>query len=129
MLRIYAHRLMKFGGIVTKHTGMGRKLGFPTANIEAPPAVSDGLYLGFTIVENKRFPSLIFVGTADTFAGRARQAESYILDFPNQDLYDLYIELEIVKKLRDNRKFPDKKSLIAQMKEDERHAREYFENL
>ncbi|OGE83535.1 MAG: hypothetical protein A3B10_03435 [Candidatus Doudnabacteria bacterium RIFCSPLOWO2_01_FULL_44_21] len=112
---------MKFSGIVKKYSGRGKKLGFPTANIEAPKSLEDGLYVGWT--DGK--PSLIFVGVNETFNETDRRAEVYILDF-DQDLYEKQIQVEILKKIREVRKFDSKGALIEQMKQDEEVAREFF---
>lgn len=117
---------MKFSGIVKKHLGRGKKLGFPTANIEAPKNVEDGLYIGFChSVPNDRKPALIFIGASETFNEHDRKAEVYILDFEG-DLYGQKIEVEVLKKLRENQKFDSQEALIEQMKEDEVAAREFF---
>jgi len=114
---------MKFSGIVKKNLGRGKKLGFPTANIEAPKDLVDGLYVGF--VEGK--PALIFVGANETFEEADRQAEVYLLDFMG-DLYDKKIHVETIKKTREVIKFNSAEELIEQMKQDEQVAREFFAN-
>lgn len=114
---------MKFSGIVTKHLGRGKELGFPTANIEAPKEIEDGIYLG--LASGK--PSLIFIGAAETFSESNRKAEVYILDFAG-DLYDQEIVVELVKRMRDVRKFVNKEALIEQMQKDEQEARDFFKN-
>ncbi len=118
---------MKFTGIVKKHLGRGKKLGFPTANIEAPKEIEDGLFLAFTEIASKKYPSILFVGASQTFDETDRRAESYVLDFSG-DLYGQEIEIEIVKKLRDNKKFDSQKALIEQMKKDEKVAKEFFKD-
>lgn len=117
-----------FGGVVRKYSGNGRTLGYPTANIKAPREVPDALYLGYTTAQGERLPSIIYVGAPETFHETIRRAESHILDFPDKDLYEEYITLEIVHKLRDNMKFPSGAALKTQMQQDEKDAREYFAN-
>lgn len=112
---------MKFSGIVKKHLGRGKKLGFPTANIEASEGFEDGIYFGLAIKK----PALIFIGASETFDEHERKAEIYILDFAG-DLYDQKIEIEIIKKLRENKKFDSQEALIEQMKKDESEARAFF---
>jgi len=114
---------IKFSGIVKKHLGRGTKMGFPTANINAPQDIEDATYLALT--NNK--PSMVFIGAPETFEETDRRAESYILDFSG-DLYGQVIEIEIIKKLRDNQKFDSEADLIEQMNKDERLAREFFAN-
>ncbi|MEO8065379.1 MAG: riboflavin kinase [Candidatus Doudnabacteria bacterium] len=117
---------MKFLGIVKKHVGRGKILGFPTANIVPPAELEDGLYVGWTKIEaGEKIPSLIFIGTNPTFNESFRRAEVYLLDF-KQDIYDKEIEVEPLKRIRDVEKFDTPEALVLQMKEDERVARDFF---
>ena len=112
---------MRFSGNVRTGHGRGKKLGFPTANMEPPAELKDGLYLG--LANNK--PALIFVGAAKTFDDLDRNVEVYILDFKG-NLYNHTMEIEILKKIRENIKFASQQKLVEQMKKDEQQAREYF---
>jgi riboflavin kinase/FMN adenylyltransferase len=118
---------LKFSGIVKRHLGRGRKLGYPTANINIDSKISDGLFLGITEVKGKKYPSLVFIGAPETFGDKDRRAESYLLNFSG-DLYDQQVTIETIKKLRDNRKFDSQEALIIQMRQDERVAKEFFRN-
>jgi riboflavin kinase/FMN adenylyltransferase len=113
-------------GIVKPYSGMGRKLGYPTANIECPAETEEGVFVGYTYLDGKKLSSIIFIGIPETFNETKKRAESYILDFDDKDLYGEEITLEVIKKLRDNRRFDSQQNLIAQMKEDERWAKDYF---
>ena len=114
----------KISGIVRRHKGRGKKLGFPTANIEVNNKVKDGIYIA--AVGPMELSALVFIGTAQTFGENKRWAEIYILDF-DEDIYGERIEVKLIKKVRENQKFDSEKDLIEQMKEDEKQAREYFE--
>ncbi|OGE83957.1 MAG: hypothetical protein A2846_00190 [Candidatus Doudnabacteria bacterium RIFCSPHIGHO2_01_FULL_49_9] len=121
---------MKIRGIVKKNLGRGKDLGFPTANIEVPVSVEDGLYLAMTnskfqISKTEKFPSLAFVGAAETFGEKEKKLEVYILDF-NRDLYGKEIEVQLLEKLRKNIKFNSQEELVSQMKDDEKAARKFF---
>ncbi len=114
---------MKVSGIVKRHLGRGRKLGFPTANLEVETKLEDGIYLA--TVGPTELPALVFLGAAKTFGDTERKVEVYILDF-DEDIYGEQIEVEILNKLRDNRKFRSEEELIKQMGEDEKQARQFF---
>lgn len=119
---------MKFKGIVKRHRGRGKELGFPTANIDAPSDIKDGLYLAWTVIKPdmaQRYPSLAFVGANKTFGETDRAAEVYILDF-DFDIYDKTIEVEIIQMLRPVIKFHSQEKLVEQMKNDEQEARRFF---
>lgn len=118
---------MKFSGIVKKHLGRGKTLGFPTANIEAPKEIEDGIYVGTVHCNTGAYDSIVFIGAAETFGETDKQAEVYILDFEG-DLYDTIIEVELLEKIRESQKFNNSEELIEQMKADEKFARGYFKN-
>ena len=118
---------MKIKGIVKKSLGRGKKLGFPTANIEVSGKFpEEGIHIG--TVGPMELPALIFVGAAKTFDETEKKIEIYILDFDG-DIYGEEIEVDLVKKLRDNMKFASTEELVAQMKEDERSAQEFFADM
>lgn len=117
--------MYKFWGKVRKHSQRGRKLGFPTANVNLSKKIPEGIYISKTKVAGAIFPSLAFIGTAKTFNEKKFHGEIYLLDF-NKNLYDQWISVKLFKKIRENKKFNSREDLIEQMKEDEKDARKYF---
>ena len=120
--------MKKFWGKVRKHNQRGRKLGFPTANINLIKNIPEGIYISKTRLGNLLYPALTFIGSAKTFNEKRFHAETYILDF-NQDIYGKWISVELLKKIRGNKKFNSARSLIKQMKKDEKKARDYFKKI
>lgn len=116
---------MKFWGKVRKHNKRGKKLGFPTANLNLHKSIPEGIYISKTKIDNFWYKSATFIGMAKTFGEKRFHAETYILDF-NQNLYGKWITVELLKKIRENKKFNSAEELIKQMREDEKIAREYF---
>ncbi|MBP7967458.1 riboflavin kinase [Candidatus Woesebacteria bacterium] len=114
-----------FSGIVQRNLGRGRQLGYPTANIHISPNIPDGLFVGYTKIDDRSLPSLVFIGPNVTFGETDKKAEVFILDF-NEDIYGKEIQVEALKKLRDGIKFTTLDALIAQMKQDELEARKFF---
>lgn len=106
----------------------GRKIGYPTANIqvsENSTVPSDGVYAGWLSVGTHRWPAAISIGTNPTFEGvRSRQVEAYALDKSNLDLYDQVARVEFGWRLRDTIKFAGLDPLLEQMKIDCDKARE-----
>lgn len=117
--------MYKFWGKVRIHNKRGKKLGFPTANVNLYKKIPEGIYISITKIKSIKFPSLTFIGKAKTFDEQKFHAETYILDF-NRNIYDQWISVELLKKIRDNQKFNSAKELINQMKKDEEEARKYF---
>ncbi len=116
---------MKFWGKVRKHNQRGRKLGFPTANVDLSKKIPEGIYISKVKIEDKIYPALTFIGKAETFNEKKIKSETYILDF-NRDIYGKWITVSLLKKIRENKKFDSAKELVVQMKKDESIARRYF---
>ena len=116
---------MKFWGKVRKTNLRGKSLGFPTANVNLTKDFAEGIYISKTKLGREEYDSLTFIGTVKTFNEQKFQSETYILDF-NQKIYDKWISVELLKKIRDNKKFESAEKLVEQMKKDEVLARQYF---
>lgn len=107
-------------GKVVHGKARGKKLGFPTANIEINEnylIAKDGVYT--TIIEfgQKKYLSMTSIGFNPTFNGNRITIESHILDF-NEDIYNTEVKLYFLQRLRSNIKFNKIQSLIDQMKKD-----------
>jgi riboflavin kinase / FMN adenylyltransferase len=103
----------------------GRELGFPTANLRfdyVPAMPSLGVYAGRVTQAGSGVkaghPALISIGTRPTFHDDAAVlAEVHLLDFDG-DLYGELLGVELLARLRDEQRFPDADSLVAQMRRD-----------
>lgn len=117
-------------GTVVAGDRRGRELGFPTANLafEYTPALPAlGIYLGRVGVPERGVgpghPSLVSVGVRPTFHEDGRVlVEAFLLDWEG-DLYDATLDLELVARLREERRFDSVEALIVQMRADETEAR------
>jgi riboflavin kinase/FMN adenylyltransferase len=116
-------------GHVVHGKRLGRTLGFPTANLRfggKVPALR-GIYA--TLVHGvgaTPMPSVSSFGTRPTVDGVEPLLEAHLFDFDG-DLYGKRIEVEFVAKLRDEEKFPDLPSLVAQMHRDGDQARKILQ--
>ena len=111
-------------GPVVRGRERGRTIGFPTANLDSeteciPP---DGVYATRVILDGA-YPSITNVGMRPTFAESARSIEAHIFDF-NRDIYGARIKLEMVERIRAERKFDSGQALAAQIAEDLKRAKE-----
>lgn len=116
-----AHKLLgrnySIAGQIVPGKKLGRKLGFPTANIE--PVTNyclpkNGVYDTDTKVDAKYYRSASSIGFNPTFKESTLKIESHLIDFTGS-LYGKYIELIFYNYLREELKFPDIDSLINQM--------------
>ncbi len=115
------------GGRVEQNLGRGTRLGFPTVNIAAPKNIPEGIYIAGVSAPRllKNHPALAFIGAAVTFGESKKRLEAYLLDWTG-DLSGRKVCVELVRKIRDNKKFRSAKDLVKQMKKDEQAARKFF---
>lgn len=117
-------------GTVVHGDRRGRELGFPTANLAfayEPALPQLGIYLGRVSVPDRGVgpghPALVSVGVRPTFEATERVlVEAFLLDWSG-DLYDAELELELVHRLREERRFESAEALVEQMRRDEAQAR------
>lgn len=110
----------KYKSKVAKGAGRGKKLGFPTANLDFSGLNLDfktGIYAVWVWIEGQKFGGVMHYGPRDTFQDKKNSLEIYIFDF-NQDIYGKKIEFELVKFLRPTLKFEKIEDLISQIKKD-----------
>jgi riboflavin kinase/FMN adenylyltransferase len=116
----------RMSGRVVEGEKLGRKLGFPTANIRLLRRVSP--VAGIFAVRASGagvdgHPGVASVGTRPTVGGTGWLLEVHLFDFAG-DLYGARLDVDFVARLRDERRFPDLASMTTQMHEDARRARE-----
>ena len=119
-------RPFSVSGKVVKDRQVGKKLGFPTANLKLENdkiCVKDGVYVGKTKVDGKEYLSIVNCGNRPTFNVDARVIESHLIDFDG-DIYGKQIEICFLEYLRDIKKFESKIKLIEQLSIDIEKAKE-----
>jgi riboflavin kinase / FMN adenylyltransferase len=112
-------------GRVVRGNQLGRTLGFPTANLRfhgKTPALSGVFAARVHGVGTQPMPAVTSLGTRPTLDGTEPLLEAHLFDFDG-DLYGRHIEIEFVARLRDEEKFPDLPTLVAQMQRDAAQAR------
>lgn len=108
-------------GIVTKGKGLGRQIGFPTANIHIEESYKlipkDGVYIIKSILKGIPVNGMMNIGYNPTVAGKGKSIEVHFFDYA-QDLYGQKIQIDIVSRIRDEQKFDSIDALKAQLKLD-----------
>lgn len=107
-------------GKVVRGKKLGSKIGFPTANIlldNSKLLIKRGVYLTFTIIDNKLYSCITNVGNQPTVNGDNDVIETYINNFSG-DLYGKVISVYFIEKIRDIISFNSVEELKAQLLKD-----------
>jgi len=117
-------------GEVLNGRRVGRRIGFPTANLQPEEYLimpHRGVYITKTLFNGDCYNSLTNIGLNPTFGDVARiTAETHILNF-DRDIYKSSIEVFFMAKLRSEKKFKNGDELAEQIRRDIRAAKEYFD--
>lgn len=113
-------------GLVVSGTGTGRRLGFPTLNIQVEDreklVPADGVYAVLADIRGHTHPGVLNIGHRPTFQGEKRSIEVHLpgLDLPSPPAD---VTVRFVKRLRPERKFESPSALAEQIEEDVAQAR------
>ncbi len=115
-------------GEVRKGRAEGRKLGFPTANLEFEDFIIPkfGVYFCNINIENKTYKALANIGIRPSFNLSEPLIEVHIPNF-SQDIYGKKIKVELVKFIRDEKKFNSIDELKAQISDDIKYFHNNFD--
>lgn len=117
-------------GKVVSGYQIGRKIGFPTANIEIHDKLipKNGVYAAYAKIEDgeERLMAIVNIGSRPTFNGQETTIEVHIIDFSG-DIYNKEITVELVSRLRDEQKFDTPDELIKQINLDKEAAIDILE--
>ena len=116
-------------GIVIGGNRLGRKLGFPTANIalEDDLAIENGVYSSRVFVDGEEYVAMTNVGVRPSVDGTRRLLETHLFGFKGL-LYGLKLRVELIDKIRDEQKFDSVEALRAQIEKDSNEIKELMAN-
>lgn len=114
-------------GVVVEGDKLGRKLGFPTANLAVHPQkiLPPGVFAVEAQGSFGRYKGVANVGTRPTVNGMERRLEVHLLGFAGE-LYGEEMRLSFLKHLREEKRFDSLEELKAQIAKDVASARAYF---
>lgn len=109
-------------GTVVRGDGRGRTLGYPTANLDLAGELrpTSGVYGAAVDVDGRAWPAVVNIGGRPTFhpeAGAALAVEAHLVGFAG-DLYGRSLEVRLLGRIRDERRFASAEELKAQIARD-----------
>jgi riboflavin kinase/FMN adenylyltransferase len=123
----YLGRPYSFSGKVVHGKKLGRTIGYPTANLDINhpnkliPAI--GVYAVQCKVDGQVFGGMMNIGNNPTVPGKDFSVEVNIFDF-SADIYDKVVEIFVVARLRDEKKFGNLEELALILQLDKKNALE-----
>ena len=123
--KIYLGRFFSITGKVVRGDGLGKQINYPTANIlikeDYKIIPKDGVYYINTTVDNKLYNGMMNIGHRPTIGTKEKSIEVNLFNF-DRDIYDKIISIDVVEKIRDEKKFSSIEALKAQLAKDEEHC-------
>ena len=118
-------------GIVVKGKGIGKSLNYPTANIKINSDLKlipkHGVYIVKCLIDNKFCWGMMNIGVNPTFDNNELSIEVHFLDYDG-DLYGNALNIELLKHLRNEKKFNSIENLKNQIALDESQTRDFINN-
>jgi riboflavin kinase/FMN adenylyltransferase len=112
-------------GTVIEGKQIGKQIGFPTANIHIKENYKlipkNSVYVVRSLIENVPFFGMMNIGTNPTVDGKEQSIEVHFFNL-DRDLYNKKIKIELLGRLRNERKFKSLESLQSQLKIDKENA-------
>jgi riboflavin kinase/FMN adenylyltransferase len=117
-------------GKVVEGRGIGRDIGFPTANIQIAEDYKiipkNGSYVIRSRIDETIIYGMMNIGTNPTVGGKSKSIEVHFFDF-NRTLYDRIVRIELLKRLRDEFKFESVDALKHQLQLDRTNSLDFIE--
>jgi riboflavin kinase/FMN adenylyltransferase len=118
-------------GTVIAGKGLGNTIDFPTANIHIKEAYKlipkQGVYFVKSVLDGETVFGMMNIGTNPTVKGTNQTIEVHFFDF-NRDIYGKKIQIRLIKRLRDERKFGSLDALKAQLEKDKQTSEALIQN-
>lgn len=116
-------------GKVVKGKGLGRKFGYPTANISVAEAYkiipAKGVYIVTSHIEGRQINGVLNIGFNPTTGDNKLSIEVFFIDY-EADLYGKKIQLQLLDRIRGEQKFASTEDLIKAIDSDVSLAKKYF---
>ena len=119
-------------GTVVKGKNLGKQIDFPTANLNIEESYKlipkNGSYVVKSIIEDKTIYGMMNIGTNPTVNGESQSIEVHFFNF-NKNIYNKKIQVELIKRLRDEQKFDSIDTLKVQLHKDKEICLNYLNQL
>ncbi len=119
-------------GEIVKGKGLGRQINFPTANLRIAEKYKliprNGVYVVKSRIAGRTVYGMMNIGFNPTVNGTTQSIEIHFFDF-DRDIYGEKIQVDMLKRLRDEVRFESVEVLSAQLARDKEKALDYIGKL
>jgi len=127
----YLRHPFSLKGEVVKGRGLGKEFNYPTANINIAEDYKlipkNGVYVVRSVIEGETYFGMMSIGTNPTVGGTSRTIESFFFKL-DKDLYGKRLEIDLLIRIRDEKKFNSVEELKLAMKQDEAFSKQYIKD-
>ena len=128
---MYLEKPFTLSGSVVKGRGIGKDLGFPTANMEIEEDYKlipkNGVYVVRTTIDGETIYGMMNIGTNPTVGGKEKTIEANFFGI-DKDLYNKQLRVEMLVRIRDEKKFDSVEDLKTAMKQDRAFSLQYIKD-
>ncbi|TRO64501.1 bifunctional riboflavin kinase/FAD synthetase [Christiangramia sabulilitoris] len=126
---LYLQHPFTLNGTIVKGRGIGKDLGFPTANLDIEEEYKlipkNGVYVVRSVINGELVYGMMNIGTNPTVGGKQKTIEANFFEL-DKDLYGMKLELELLVRIRDEKKFDSVDDLKIAMKQDRAFSKQYI---
>ena len=126
----YLDSYFSLTGLVIKGMGRGKNLGFPTANIKINDEYKliprNGVYIVKSLIDSIIYFGMMNIGENPTFDDKNKSIEIYFFEL-DYNIYDKKIKINILNRIRDEKKFKSPEFLMEQLKIDRDYSLKYID--
>lgn len=119
-------------GTVVKGNGLGKTINFPTANISIEEDYKlipkKGVYIVNAILEDTLVYGMMNIGKKPTVKGKKKTIEVHFFEY-DKDIYGQKLQINLLKRIRNEQKFDSIRLLQDQLIEDKKFALAYFDSI
>lgn len=128
---LYLEHPFTLTGKIVKGRGIGKDLGYPTANLQIEEDYKlipkNGVYTVRSLIDGKSHFGMMNIGTNPTVGGKEKTIETYFFDL-DKDLYGKELQIELLVRIRDEKKFETVDQLKLAMKQDQAFSMQYIKD-
>ncbi|NEV92659.1 bifunctional riboflavin kinase/FAD synthetase [Psychroflexus sp. YR1-1] len=125
----YLSRPFFLSGDIIKGKGLGKNMGYPTANLKIEESYKlipkEGVYVVASVIDSDKYFGMMNIGTNPTVGGQERSIETFFFDL-DMNLYGKHLHIQLLKRIRSEVKFDGLEALIQAMQADEVFAKNYI---